>query len=301
MWTDIHKTNLTLRLPDHTLFFFFKKKMAAFTEKTDGKINGNKTESAHFDKKGKPGKLPKDIKALRDKYGYEQLYQILGREADGSSRTENDGLRQRNVDTSRSFPVRLYQPDPYDSTVEMKVSAPNSLGQKMLTDKDLEYLARKRDQVTAAEFKQFVASMYNLNDPAQKALLNAAFPSLLQEQKQVISDRCELQKRLTTMALVGHPESQEDFALLFALNSGAVQLPTGDMWDPASWGNAIAKDKATAFARGFFSPVKVSRAGEGNNSKSPFDMLRWATTGEAGRQESTTDWLKGWAASTLGK
>lgn len=273
--------------------------MAAFTEKTNGKINGNKTESAHFDKKGKPGKLPKDIKALRDKYGYAQLYQILGRQADGGVGEGEDGLNQRNVDTSSSFPVRLYQPDPYDSTVEMKVAAPSSLGQKMLTDKDLEYLARKRDQVTAAEFKQFVASMYNLNDPAQKALLNSAFPSLLQEQKQIINDRFELQKRLTTMALVGHPESQEDFALLFALNSGAIKLPKGDMWDPDSWGKVIAEDKQTAMARGMFSPVKVSIAGRGDTTQSPFNMLRWATGGTRGRQQDASDWLDGWARATL--
>lgn len=264
--------------------------MAAFSSK--GNISGNKTESAHFDSKGKPGKLPKDIKALRDKYGEQVLFQILGRKPDGDVDGSVDGLNQRKVDTESSFPVRLYQPDPYDTAVEIKKNAPDQIfGQKMMTDKDVEYLARKRDQLTAAEFKQFVASMYNRNDPAQQALLHAAYPELIEEQKQIIADRFELKKRLATMALVGHPESKEDFALLFALNSGAITLPVGDEWDPSSWGPAIAADKNQALARGMFSPVRVSAGGAANSSYSPFNMLAWATQGGQGGQVDAAQWM----------
>jgi len=272
--------------------------MAAFSSK--GRVNGNRTESAHYDAKGKPNKLPKDIKALRDKYGAEVLYQILGRGADGSDSGADavDGLNQRNVETDTSFPVRLYQPDPYDTAVELKAVADTKLfGKKMMTDKDVEYLARKRDQLTAAEFKQFVASMYNRNDPAQQALLHAAYPELIEEQKQIINDRFELQKRLAMMALVGHPESKEDFALLFALNSGAIELPTGNIWDPNDWGGSvIAEDKETAITRGMFSPVKVSLAGKGDTTKSPFNMLSWALPGGddkgKGKQLDAGDWIR---------
>ena len=212
--------------------------MAAFSDKTGGSVNGPKTESAHPIRK--PKSLAADIKKLEDKYGAETLYQILGRAGDGAVRAGNDGLGQTQVDKDSSYPVRLYAPDPYDSAVDLKKAAdPNVFGQKMMTDRDVEWLARKRDQMTAAEFKQFVASMYNKNDPAQLALLHEVYPQLLEEQKQIVNERFDLIKRLTMMSLTGKPESQQDLELLFALNTGAIQLPKGDMWDPRQADAAI--------------------------------------------------------------
>ena len=255
--------------------------MAAMSDKTGGSIDGNKTTSASYLKSGKPGKLPKDIKALRDKYGADTLYQILGRDGSGELRAGPDGLGQRTVESKDSYPVRLYAPDPYDSTLEIKKAADEKVfGQKMMTDRDVEWLARKRDQMTAAEFKQFVASMYNKNDPAQLALLHRVYPQLLEEQKAIVNERFDLIKRLTMMSLTGQPESQEDLQLLFALNSGAITLPTGDMWDPKTWTDgSIAKTKTSAMNRGLFSPVRLSAAGKGDKDKMPFDSLRWALGG----------------------
>lgn len=277
--------------------------MAAMSDKTGGSIDGNKTTSASYLKSGKPGKLPKDIKALRDKYGADTLYQILGRDGTGAPRAGPDGLGQPQVDRDTSYPVRLYAPDPYDSAVAIKQAADTSVfGQKMMTDRDVEWMARKRDQMTAAEFKQFVASMYNKNDPAQLALLHEVYPQLLEEQKAIVNERFDLIKRLTMMSLTGKPESQEDLQLLFALNSGAIELPRGDMWNPQTWQatGVIAGDKARAMKRGLFSPVKLSRAGDGNKNMMPFDALRWATTGGTRGTLVDANGANGWAASVRG-
>ena len=264
--------------------------MAAMSDKTGGSIDGNKTTSASYLKSGKPGKLPKDIKALRDKYGADTLYQILGRDGQGNDRMGPDGLGQPGVDKDASYPVRLYAPDPYDSTLAIKKAAdPTVFGQKMMTDRDVEWLARKRDQMTAAEFKQFVASMYNKNDPAQLALLHEVYPQLLEEQKAIVNERFDLIKRLTMMPLTGKPETQEDPQLLFAPNSRAIKLSSGNMWDPASWKDgSIAATKDDAMNRGLFSPVRLSKAGKGDSSKMPFDALRWALGG-TGRPGSQVD------------
>lgn len=278
--------------------------MAAMSDKTGGSIDGNKTTSASYLKSGKPGKLPKDIKALRDKYGADTLYQILGRDGTGADRSSavgvppvraggRDGLGQPGVLADQSYPVRLYAPDPYDSTVEIKKAAPdNVFGKKMMTDRDVEWLARKRDQMTAAEFKQFVASMYNKNDPAQLALLHEVYPQLLEEQKAIVNERFDLIKRLTMMSLTGKPESQEDLQLLFALNTGAIKLPTGSMWDPSTWSDgSIAQTKQAALARGIFSPVRLSVAGKGDSSKMPFDALRWAQGTAGGGSTNAAAWV----------
>lgn len=276
------------------------------SDKTGGSIDGNKTTSASYLKSGKPGKLPKDIKALRDKYGADTLYQILGRDGTGADRGAGatDGLGQTEVARKESYPVRLYAPDPYDSTLEIKKAADERVfGQKIMTDRDVEWMARKRDQMTAAEFKQFVASMYNKNDPAQLALLHEVYPQLLEEQKAIVNERFDLIKRLTMMSLTGKPESQEDLQLLFALNSGAISLPTGNMWDPKTWKDgSIAKTKANAMQRGLFSPVRLSKAGDGDKNKMPFDALRWALGGTAGSQQSAGSMggATGWSGTVGG-
>ena len=276
--------------------------MAAMSDKTGGSIDGNKTTSASYLKSGKPGKLPKDIKALRDKYGADTLYQILGRDGTGADRVGPDGLGQRTVDRGTSYPVRLYAPDPYDSTLEIKKAADERVfGQKMMTDRDVEWMARKRDQMTAAEFKQFVASMYNQNDPAQLALLHEVYPQLLEEQKAIVNERFDLLKRLTMMAITRKPESQEDLQLLFALNTGAIKLPTGNMWDPSSWSDgSIAQTKANAMKRGLFSPVRLSKAGAGDSSKMPFDALRWATNPGYGGSQQSAGGVGGWGGYVQG-
>lgn len=235
--------------------------------------------------KGSPKSLSDKIKELEDEYGKDTLYQILGRNADGSDGQGDDGLGQRAVDQKTSFPVRLYQRDPYDTTVQLKQAAGSSLGVKTLTQQDLEWLRRKQDAVTAAEFKQFVASMYNLNDPAQVALMHKVYPQLREEQKEIVSQRLDLIKRLTMMAITQQPESQEDLQLLFALNTGAISLPEGNLWDPSTWGGVRADKKDDAMKRGMFSPVKIQFAGKGDPDKMPFDALRWAT-GATGSQAS---------------
>lgn len=227
---------------------------------------------------------------LQNEYGKDTLYQILGRQADGSAGPGQDGLNQRNVDNKSSYPVRLYAPDPYDTEVKLKMEADEAIyGKKTLMQSDLDYLRRKQDQMTAAEFKQFVASMYNKNDPAQLARLNKVYPELLDEQKQIVDERFDLMKRLTMMSLTGEPQSREDLQLLFALNTGAIELPLGSPWDPASWNTAgaskpIAGTKDAAYVRGIFSPVQGQKAGTGDSTKMPFDALRWATGGNPGRQ-----------------
>lgn len=238
--------------------------------------------------KGSPKSLSDKIKELEDEYGEDTLYQILGKAGDGSAGAGQDGLGQPTPASSTSFPVRLYQRDPYDTTVQLKQAAGKDLGEKVLTQQDLEWLRRKQDAVTAAEFKQFVASMYNLNDPAQVALMHKVYPQLREEQKEIVSQRLDLIKRLTMMAVTGQPESQEDLQLLFALNTGAISLPEGNLWDPSTWTNGeIAAGKFGAMKRGMFSPVKIQFAGTGDQSKMPFDALRWASgPGVGGSQRS---------------
>lgn len=239
-----------------------------------------------------PKELTDKIYKWKNKYGAEVLYQILGRDGTGAEVLGDvDGLGQPVPKTAGSYPVRLYAPDPYDTEVALKAQVGDQMGQRTLMQSDLDWLKRKQDQMTAAEFKQFVASMYNINDPAQLARMNKVYPELFDEQMQIINERFDLAKRLAVMAATGEPQSREDLQLLFALNTGAIKLPTGDPWDPKTWTSSgvIADTKQQAMARGLFSPITGSVAGTGNSAYTPFSALKWATKkGGLGRQDFGT-------------
>ena len=97
----------------------------------------------------------------------------------------------------------------------------------------------------------------------------------MEEQKQIIEDRIDLVKRLAMMKLYGQPRDKEDLKLLFALSSGAVTPPSGNLWDPSSWSNigGSTVDDTKVFKRGLFSVVKSYKEGTTNTTKVPFDQL----------------------------
>lgn len=232
------------------------------------------TNRPRFPQGTSPHGLAQDIEHKKEEYDSGRLYQFVGRDAQGNvaGPAAQDGLGQPLPDPSMKYPSRAYAPDPYDTTEALKLAAPPAMGTKMLTADDLNWMRRKQDQMTAMQFKQFVASMYNENDPAQKALLYKVFPELLSERLSIVNQRFELIKQLTKIRIMGGPQSSDDLKLLFALSSGAVSLPSGNMWDPSSW-SGMASSPQDALNRGLFSVVKVRQAGQTDATKIPFDQL----------------------------
>lgn len=243
-------------------------------------IRGPKAAKVKYPGGEKAKALEMDIQALKDKWGPELVQITVG--TDGTS----DGLSQTLPQQSdEEYPVKLYAPDQYDTMVQMKRDLIGSdrgdktpFGQATLTTDDLQWMARKRAQMTAAEFKIFVAGLYNSHDPAQQALLKKVYPELLDEQKAIIEERAELCKRLAIMRLHGGPQDKDDLRLLFALNSGAISLPQGDLWRPTSWNptptvGSSGTSTASMIARGIFSPQLGYRKNVTDTTKIPFDAL----------------------------
>lgn len=250
------------------------------SEKSKDHVRTPKSSRAHVTMPGgqSPKELVDKLTELEQQYGAEFVNLV------GQWRGKADGLGQPMPTSDADYPVRLYAPDKYDSAVEMKRDLigqsrgdKTPFGQAVLTTQDMDWLARKRDQLTAAQFKQFVSGMYNKNDPAQAALLHKVYPELLQEQKQILDDRIDLVRRLAMMKLYGQPRDKEDLRLLFALSSGAVSPPVGNLWDPSSWtdnySGSVNAIGGNMIKRGFFSATKMYAAGKTNRGKIPFDQL----------------------------
>lgn len=155
---------------------------------------------------------------------------------------------------SNRFPVRLFPKDPYDDVARLKSAAADDLGVKTLTTDDLEYLRRKEESIQGADFKTWIIGQFDNKDPAQREMFMRTFGEIVTEQESIIDHRAELSARLAKMALRG-PASKEDYEFLYLLNTGRIELPTGELWDPKKWNSA--GEKNAILKRGMFNPNKV--------------------------------------------
>jgi hypothetical protein len=103
----------------------------------------------------------------------------------------------------------------------------------------------------------------------------------MEEQKQVIEQRAELEKRLAMIALTGEPESKADLELLFALGTGAIQPPKGVLYDPSTWSDIpgmmerTGEGRQNALARGLFNRNGNPWGPQQQNfDKMPFNALQ---------------------------
>jgi len=188
--------------------------------------------------------------------------------------TADSGLHQAAGDSGRArndYPVRMYPRDPNDQIMQLKAQAPASLGQKTLTDLDLKWMRDKLLAQESAAQKRFVMSLYDSRDPAQRQIRDRVFPDLVREQEAIIDERIELERRLAKISLHG-PQGKEDIDLLYALSSGAVELPVGVAWDPHSWFAKAPGGDNAVLNRGLFSPLRLG-VGRRQKGSLPFDML----------------------------
>lgn len=252
--------------------------------KDKSRVRGPREEKVKYPAGTRAGQLEKELQRLRDEYGQELVQITAGAQSPGNTGAV-DGLNQPLQDAGKDdpYPVKLYQPDPYDTMVAMKTKllggqrdVATPFGQATLTTDDLGWMARKQAENTAAEFKQFVAGqVFNMNDPRGRERAAELYPELLQEQEKIITDRAEFMKRLALMRLHGGPQDKDDLRLLFALNSGAVRLPKGDLWSPNTWENVSSNlaPGANQVQRGFFSPQRMYTRNQSNMSRVPMDAL----------------------------
>lgn len=180
---------------------------------------------------------------------YNQDYLSL---EEGQASQLQDGYRDNR------FPVRLYPRDKYDDVAHLKQGliegtggSNTPFGQATLTTDDMAWLRRKVEAEQQADFKQWVMQQFDMRDTAQRAQFQQMFSEYLSEQESIIDDRAELSARLAKMALRG-PKNKEDYMFLYLLNTNAIELPDGKLWDPTSWKSE--QRSVRTMSRGLFNP-----------------------------------------------
>jgi len=171
------------------------------------------------------------------------------------------------------FPAVPFAPNEYDTAIEIKsqVAAENNNWMVPLSDKDVQWLLQKRDQMEKAEFDTWIGQKFDMTDPAQVALFKNIAPEYFERRKEVIESQVELQKRVALLKLTGIT-SMDDLELAWAVETGRLNPVSVSVADPIAWRNSMqAGTGAARYQSGLFSPIK------------------WLTSAHAGKERNTTN------------
>jgi hypothetical protein len=154
------------------------------------------------------------------------------------------------------FPAVYFPKDPYDTVWETKnqiITGGGMYGKSQvkqgavgvgeygpvvqtvpITDRDVEYSLDKARREEYANFLQYAEQLWDLSDPAQVRLFEAAFPGYYERRKALITNLGANQTKFAMLRLLG-PRTAEDAMFQWLVQTGKVPLINGPLWDPKSW------------------------------------------------------------------
>ena len=159
------------------------------------------------------------------------------------------------------FPVKLIKPHPYDNAADIKKSlvkpetGATPFGLATITDQDVEWLDSKRQAQQYANLHAWLDTYYDMKDPAIAEMVARIMPEYFDRREAVIDDQADLQKQIAKIRLRG-PTSREDLITLFAIQSDALPVPRGPLWNPGEWYPDKDDLGNKGFIRGLFNPKR---------------------------------------------
>ncbi len=137
------------------------------------------------------------------------------------------------------FPIKPLPIDDYDTDwkikAELKDSDVISAARPLpITDRDISYIKRKRNDEEYAAFNAWIGTKYDLTDPAQQEMFKRIYPEYFKQRQELIDEQIDVTARYAKIRLNG-AESQEDLILEWEIETGRTVLPQGPIWDPLTW------------------------------------------------------------------
>lgn len=184
---------------------------------------------------------------------------------------------------SNEFPVMINKPNrDRDTRLRLKkqyiaakaAGTGPDLGAALLDDKDLEAFQDIEKQSQVISFESFLASYFDMNDPATAKLVEEIMPEYYQKRAEAIEHQAELQKNMALIRLRG-PQSKKDLMLIYLLATGAIPMPLGGIFDPKKWSYTDRN-----FTRGMLNPRKYHNPVVQLSKRDPIgDLMRIPTAG----------------------
>lgn len=133
------------------------------------------------------------------------------------------------------------------------------------TDKDAALVERKRDASEQADFDQWIARKYDLDDPGQLMFLRSIDPEYTARREELIVQKSRLGELYAKMRLRG-PQSKDELRLEWMIETGRIELPKSAIWDPRGESKALGygdeygvlkpKEMAARYQAGYWNPLK---------------------------------------------
>lgn len=124
------------------------------------------------------------------------------------------------------FPGRYYEGDESDDLQSIKHQLASEKRPAPITDADAERVMRKTAAVEVAKEEEWFQNQwaFNSSNPTMQRWAQGVFPEYFNRREQVLEEQAQLQLAIAKMMLRG-PRSREDLDLLYAIDSGVVQVP----------------------------------------------------------------------------
>lgn len=167
--------------------------------------------------------------------------------------------------TAEQFPADYSDHDPNDRLMMEKLALANAkgetpFGQLIATDREFDWLDRKREAEAYANFSLWFAESFDKMSPEQKAATKKLFPTFYAERLKQLKKNVKLTEKLAELKLFG-PETAEDLKLLYAAEAGYIDTdPLENILHPERALAAVSKRQAQInFTRGLLNPNRVPR------------------------------------------
>ncbi len=183
---------------------------------------------------------------------------------------------------SNLYPYRPLPSDKFDSewAIRQDLAQPNSgmISESRpmpWTEKEINYLKKKRDAEEYASFQDWISHKFPMNDPANREILKRIVPSYFSTRAAVLNEQIDITAKYAKLRLTG-PEDEDDLMFQYLVESGRIHLPQGPLWDPMAWMKHqyaipstvtndqlvehVSRGNAGAYEMGLFNPFKPTTA-----------------------------------------
>lgn len=194
------------------------------------------------------------------------------------------GTEETKLLNSNLYPTRFLPSDDFDTEwmIRQQITEPAA---NMITpsrpmpwtEKEIDYLKRKRDAEEYANYNDWLVKKFPLNDPANRDILKRTVPRYFEERKQVLQEQIALSSKYANLRLFG-PENEDDLKLQYAVETGRVKLPEGPFHDPVKWFEGDARRAGLAVgtnAEFMLANDELNRQTYEKGLFNPFSFLTW--------------------------
>jgi hypothetical protein len=176
--------------------------------------------------------------------------ELLQRTAKSYGRPPASAVPDKSQSPASLWPTQLVTPHPEDEIRNIQRTLVGDTGVvpgvgMAIADSDyFKYQKEKADQIELAKFKAFVLERMDLSSPEKVAYYEQHFPEVFEDRRRLLEQQFDIAKKAALISLYG-PKNMEDLMFIYLVQTGKIELPTGDIINPRS-------HPRVAFNRGLF-------------------------------------------------